>query len=252
MAGLREGDLKDTVLSKISLDEFEPKTGDSKDVIVVGYQVTEGSVGTDLYNFINAGVTEYRDVEVSPNPNPEGYYMVFVEIDRNQKAMENIIALTTDITNIAGELEWKGKTHLMDDYAPLSSEELGKHLIEDPDKYLTREQFEDQKEMEATQATNSGIIEFLQASTLDNVEIAENVITMSKGSTTAQLDIVGFGNKDIMKDIGISESALEPVDAIMRSFNGMLGTMRAVKIAEHVVIFHPEQHTVLVTRECSV
>ena len=252
MAGLREGDLKDTVLSKISSDEFEPKTGDSKDVIVIGYQVTESGVGTDLYNFINTGVTEYRDVEVSPNPNPEGYYMVFVEIDRNEKAMENIIALTTDITNISGELEWKGKTHLMDDYAPLSSEELGKHLIEDPDKYLTKEEFEDQKEMEATETTNTGIMEFLQQSTLDNADISENVLTMTKGADSAQLEIVGYGNKDIMGDLSISESALKPLDAIMRKFNSMLGEMRAVQIDENIVIFHPAQNTVLVTKQCSV
>ena len=251
MAGLREGDLNDTVLSKISLDEFEPKTGDSKDVIVIGYQVTESSVGTDLYNFINNGITEFRDVEVSPNPNSEGYYLVFVEIDRNKQAMEKIIELTNDISNIAGNLSWKAKTHLMDNFADLDSSDVSEHLIEDPDQYMTRDEFEEAQMTASVEEKNTGIMEFLQASTLDNVEIAENVITMSKGSTTAQLDIVGFGNKDIMKDIGISESALEPVDAIMRSFNGMLGTMRAVKIAEHVVIFHPEQHTVLVTKECS-
>ena len=33
---LRENDLVNTVLKNISIDEFEPKTGDSKDVMVVG------------------------------------------------------------------------------------------------------------------------------------------------------------------------------------------------------------------------
>ena len=252
MSGLREGDLKDTVLSKISIDEFEPKTGESKDVIVIGYQVTESGVGTDLYNFINSGITEYRDVEVSPNPNPEGYYMVFVEIDRNQQAMENILNLTSDITNIAGELDWKGKTHLMDDYAPLASEQFSQHLIEDPENYKTRDEYEEAQMTAATEQKNAGIMEFLQASTLDNVEIAENIITMTKGTNNAQLEIVGFGDKEIMSDLGISESALKPLDAIMRTFNSMLGEMRAIKIDENIVIFHPQQHTVLVTKECSV
>jgi hypothetical protein len=34
---LREEDLKDTVLKKISLDEFEPKTGKEEDVAVIGF-----------------------------------------------------------------------------------------------------------------------------------------------------------------------------------------------------------------------
>ena len=251
MTGLREGDLKDTVLKKISLDEFEPKTGDSKDVIVIGYQVSESSAGNDLYNFINAGATEYRDVEVSPNTNPEGYFMVFVEIDRNEQALENIITLTNDISNITGTLDWQAKTHLMDDYAPLGSNDLSIHLIEDPDQYLTKDEYEDQQMTDAVEQKNADILEFLQASSLDNVEIAENVITMRKGSTTAQQDIVDFGNQDIMHEIGIAESALETPDVIMRSFNSMLGEMRAVKIAEHVVVFHPQLNTVLVTKECS-
>ena len=87
---LHEDDLKDTVLSKISIDEFEPKTGDAKDVLVMGFYVTEDSVGHDLYKFLSGSIQEVRDLEVSPNPNEDGYYMLFVEMDRNEKAVESI------------------------------------------------------------------------------------------------------------------------------------------------------------------
>ena len=73
---LHEDDLKDTVLSKISIDEFEPKTGDAKDVLVMGFYVTEDSVGHDLYKFLSGSIQEVRDLEVSPNPNEDGYYML--------------------------------------------------------------------------------------------------------------------------------------------------------------------------------
>ena len=33
---LKEGDLKNTILKNISIDEFEPKTGEAQDVMVVG------------------------------------------------------------------------------------------------------------------------------------------------------------------------------------------------------------------------
>ena len=33
---LKEGDLKNTILKNISIDEFEPKTGEAKDVMVIG------------------------------------------------------------------------------------------------------------------------------------------------------------------------------------------------------------------------
>ena len=75
--GLREGDLKDTVLKNISIDEYEPKTGEAKDVMVFGFHVKESAVGNDLYHYISNSIAEVRDVEVSPNPNTDGYYMVF-------------------------------------------------------------------------------------------------------------------------------------------------------------------------------
>ena len=53
--GLRHGDLTDTLLHKISIDEYQPKTGDAKDVVVFAFNVMEENVGWDLYNFISSG-----------------------------------------------------------------------------------------------------------------------------------------------------------------------------------------------------
>ena len=65
---LREGDLKNTVLKRISLDEYEPKTGEDKDVMVLGFLLNDKKPGKDLYHFLNNSIVEIRDVEVSPNP----------------------------------------------------------------------------------------------------------------------------------------------------------------------------------------
>jgi len=47
---LREGDLIDTVLKKISVDEFEPKTGKEKDVAVIGFYLNSESAGQDSFS----------------------------------------------------------------------------------------------------------------------------------------------------------------------------------------------------------
>jgi len=75
---LRENDLVNTMFKEISIDEFEPKTGEAKDVLVLGFYLNEQSSGKDLYHFLNNSVEKIRDVEVSPNPNQEGKFMVFV------------------------------------------------------------------------------------------------------------------------------------------------------------------------------
>ena len=52
-----------------------------------------------------------------------------------------------------------------------------------------------------------------------------------------------------MADIGITETALSPVDNTLKKFNSMLGEMKAVKIDEYVVIFNPADKNVLVTKQ---
>lgn len=260
--GLKQGDLNDTVLSKVSIDEFEPKTGDSKDVLVLGFHVLEQNVGDDLYSFLNSSIFEIRDVEVSPNPNKSGYYMVFIEMDRNENVLENIRSIIKDVENISGKLTWKGKTHIYDSYIPVFEDEIEKYIISDPDKYMTKEEWEEKvaqeeeeeierKAEEARLDVNNQIMEFMKKSQVLGLDINENQITFKDSKNHATLEIVNFGPaKDIMEEVGISESAIGQLDSRLRLFNQMLGEMRAIPIDDYIVIFNPGQENVLVTKQC--
>ena len=63
---LKHEDLKGVVLNKISIDEFEPKTGEKENVAVFGFYVEEKAVGDDLANFLEKSTFDFRDVEVTP------------------------------------------------------------------------------------------------------------------------------------------------------------------------------------------
>ena len=255
--GLQVEDLKDTILKKVSIDEYEPKTGDSSDVLVLGFSLRESSQGQDLYNFLNSSIFEIRDVEVSPNPNPDNYYMVFVEMDRNENVLNNIRKIVTDVENVSGKLDWVGKTHLTDDFHPLYDEGISKFVITDPEKYMTKAQWEEQQaealELEtknSEETANQNILEFLKNSNLLSASINNNTLEVEDKFNEAKLAIVGFGEaKDIMTEIGINENAIGDMDSTLREFNSMLGEMRAIPISEFIVIFHPSQTNVLVTKQ---
>ena len=85
---MKHEDLVDLVIPKVSLDEFAPKTGDNKDVIVIGFYVDDLDPAKDLSNFIESGAYETLDCEASPASNEDGHYMVFVEVDRDDKVFE--------------------------------------------------------------------------------------------------------------------------------------------------------------------
>ncbi len=253
--GLQTGDLKDTILKKISIDEYEPKTGDSSDVLVLGFSLKESAHGQDLYNFLNSSIFEIRDVEVSPNPNPDNYYMVFVEMDRNEEVLENIRKIITDVENISGKLPWVGKTHLTDEFHPIFDEGISRFVITDPEKYMTKAEWEEQQaealELEnSVETANQNILEFLKSSNLLNASINNNTLEVEDKFNEAKLEVVGFGEaKDIMAEIGINESAIGDMDSTLKQFNSMLGEMKAIPIQEYIVIFHPSQTNVLITKQ---
>ena len=264
---LKEGDLKNVVLKKLSIDEFEPKTGDAKDVLVLGFQVTESNVGEDLYGFLNGAVVEVRDIEVSPNPNDEGYYMVFVEMDRKEGVVENIKTLIRDTERLAGKLAWEAKTYLNDDYLPLSEDDIYEYIITDPANYVTREEFEtqraarmeEQKRLEEEAAAEAAaldrsnqILEFLKDSNLLQAGINEGRLVLQDSRNALALEIVDFGNsKEVMSNHGIHESAIKfDFDKVLFSkLKSMLGEMAALPIDQYVVIYNPaKQDNILITK----
>jgi hypothetical protein len=262
---LRSGDLIDTVLKRVSVDEFTPKTGTPEEVSVVGFYVTENSVGQDLYRFINNGVVEVRDVEVSPNPDLDNYYMVFVEMDRTPELIEQINKLLCDIENITEQMNWQVKTYLMDDYqdwCTLKDQNQG-YIPTSPEAYVTKEVFDEglaqleqarlQEEADLQAQDNSqNILKFLENSSLLEAGITDGVLHMRGNTDVASLNIINFGEaQSVMSDLGISESAIGDSSSWEhRRFNAMLGEMKAVPISEYMVIFHPQLSEILVTQIC--
>lgn len=261
---IKNGDLADTFLSKISIDEFEPKTGDVEDVIVVGLYALEEGAAKDLYGFLNSSVYDIRDVEVSPNPNSDGYYMLFMEIDRNAEACEAIRNIIKDVENATGKLKWKASTHLTDEYYPLGSTELEQYVITDPKMYVSREEFEDQmeqeraeearvaQEAELAESNSQAVLEFLRDSSLLQAGFSDQgYLTMMGKQGVAQFEVISFGDAETaLAEAGIDKAPIVESDYNTRIFNEMLGDLNAVKISEYVVVFNTNTKQALVGKPC--
>lgn len=264
---LRRHDLVDTVLRKLSIDEFEPKTGDAKKVMVLGFYVSEQNAGTDLYHFLSGSPTETRDVDVSPNPNEDNYYMVFVELDREPGVFDHVKKLLVDTERLSGKLNWVGRTYLNDDYLPL--DQLDPYIIERPEDYVTREEFEEQQaeQAEADKAReeqervaaeegernslSNQIMEFLKPTNLLQAGLNNGQLHMQDARNVMSLEVIDFGDgKDILGKHGIEESAinLEYDRTSMQKLKGMLGELRVMPISEYVVIYNPANNKSLLTK----
>jgi hypothetical protein len=270
---LRERDLENTVLKKISIDEFEPKTGNEKDVAVVGFYVNSEEAGTDLYNFMSHSVIENRDVELSPNADEDGYYMVFVEVDRNGELLKNITSLAEEVERVAGKLNWQFKTPYLEEYA--SFDEAEKYVQQDSEDYLTAADYkaklegefnkvndvEDEEEEEGvplipkeeSAVKTEDIMEFLHNTNLLDASVNEGILTMKDARGKLDLQIVDFGyGPDVMNELGIQESAIktDPDKFLFDKLNSMLGEMKALPIDNYVVLYDPSHKDVLIAKSC--
>ena len=103
--GVKYNELKSLVSSKITVADFEPKIGNVNDVTVVAFYVKDESPANDLARFIERGVIEILDTEVSPTADENGMYLVFVEI-KNEDLMRKVFEILEDINGLADIEEW--------------------------------------------------------------------------------------------------------------------------------------------------
>jgi hypothetical protein len=97
---LRPNDLEGLVRKEISIDEYQSKLGEDRSVVVVAIPVKEESAAHDLGDFIERGPFSIWDVDVSPAPDADGYYYVFIEIERSHSMWRSIASIFEHIERV--------------------------------------------------------------------------------------------------------------------------------------------------------
>ena len=103
--GVKYNELKSLVKSQVTIADFEPKVGTTDDVTVITFYVNDEKPADDLARFIERGVNEILDTEVSPTADENGMYLVFVEI-KNEDLMRKVFEILEDITGLVDIKEW--------------------------------------------------------------------------------------------------------------------------------------------------
>lgn len=246
---LNHQDLKDVLLPKISFDEFEPKTGEKENVAVVGFYVTEQKAGDDLAKFLSKSHFDIRDVEVTPNPNQDNYHMVFIEMDRQQGLLRSIKEVVSDLYNLIGDAAWSVKPLLSEEELDLTSDKLQSYIIENPEDYVTKEEFEEGK----TRDFEESVINFFEESNALQVTFQGNKLNLKDYRYDTTLEFVNIGEGKLpLEESGLSELALDTdFDThLMSRLNSMKGNLSIVPINKHIVFHNPETDRVLVAKPC--
>ena len=135
--GLEAGDLKRLIHPELHVDEFKSKLGDDQDVVVVSFKVDSKEPANDLVAFVEKGYDWVLDADVSSGEMEDGSYIVFVELDRNEKVADNILELINDITNLTEQQieDWRVRYYKSHKETQLSLEALHDLIPDSPEAY---------------------------------------------------------------------------------------------------------------------
>lgn len=145
---LSADDLKWMVSEIVYIDMHRTKLGADKDYIVMSLAVMDRNPAHDLASFIESGVHDFEDVEVSPATDEKGRYLVYTELKRDGKAFKTIMDILNDTNRLSGIDEWRFKTMGMGADQPLTAETFAATVITDPTEYELKHPVEPETEAE--------------------------------------------------------------------------------------------------------
>jgi hypothetical protein len=227
--GLRANDLEDLVLPLLSVDEFESKIDD--DAIVFGFYVSEQDAAEDLNRFLQKSAADLIDTDVSPAPDSQGFFMVFVEMTRTDKTAAAMADILADVDEIAGTSDWNMNVRGQSDLVAFSEKNLLKIL----------------KSGQRSQRDN--IYDFFQPSTLSKVVVEGRTVAIQASHSRVPnyvFDLIFFGRaSDSLKLMEMLEKPVKLAEsdvAQCNRYSRVIGPGFFVDVVEDQIVISAE-HT---------
>lgn len=238
---LKHGDLKGTIEPRISIDEFEPKSGTEAELIVVGFYALDEGPASDLDEFIEKSPYDIIDVDVSPNPDQEGKYMVFAEFKRNPSFFKMLGDIIRDIENLTGKQKWVATTRGLDYDAPLDDEAIISAVIVDPVEFTEYEAAGTPEDEAGTSNDEVQVEEFFAKAYGSKAKLNEGQLELSGKTGMLCLEFIDMG--DASKLIEKHNLTAKPVSYLSQSYQyrmlcSMLGEGWEITNLTDVAVIH--------------
>lgn len=135
--GLESGDLKRLIHPELHVDEFKSKLGDDSDVIVLSFKVDSKEPANDLVSFAEKGYDWVLDADVSSGEMDDGDYIVFIELERSEESVKNILDFMEDLMNLTKQKlsDWRVRYYKSHKEKQLSKESLNELIPMTPEAY---------------------------------------------------------------------------------------------------------------------
>jgi hypothetical protein len=218
----------------ISIDEYMPKVGHEFKIIVVGFHVLEESAAEDIRAFVERGTAVLQDIEVSPNPNPDGKWLVFVELLRDNEFWAKMEYITSEIERLVGHsVDWMVSTYKQKSL--LTMEEAMDVIPLKPSGYALQ-RMNKKNIKEDTKTIEQYLNEFLADSTINNYNIYRNILTFEGHSSSLCFKVIDYGKEaPLMEKVDLLGVDLDFVPREARVLDKWLGQSYTVMVERNLV-----------------
>lgn len=248
--GLKELDLQDLILPLVSVDEYESKI--DEEAIVVAFFVQDSDPAQDLNRFIQKSAISLLDTDVSPAPNEDGYFLVFVEFLREPGFIRKLMEIIETLEGLTGlkQEQWKFKPYGYEEVFELTEKKLDVMInVENIDYYGDLDDFaetdpDEAEEEQEDDFTESRLAEFFRNSIMETFELREGRLEMGRVGRELSVGFVSYSDHadQLMAVEGLSESAIrmdEEARRGMRTIQFYLGEAYQVIPMRDVFVINP-------------
>lgn len=129
------GDLHDLVEDIFEIDSYKSKMGDDANIITLAFSVKNKDAANDLNEFIEKGYGFVLDSDVTAGEQSDGTYKVFVEIERNRHAHDNIVEIIDGVGKLSALENFKFRYYKNFRSQDMTLENITNSVPTDPDAY---------------------------------------------------------------------------------------------------------------------
>lgn len=173
---LKRFELKDTISPDVGVDNYKSKMGKDREVVVISFSCITEKAASGVSNFVEKSFIDVLDTEVSPNPDVTNRYIVFIELKRDNKFVNNFCELIKDIENVSDDVDWNIRVG------------RNKSTFKKDDKKL--------KYALDKLVSMYDINEFMESCVANKYEVKDNNLTLTEMRTQMSFNIVEVGDSD--------------------------------------------------------
>ncbi len=167
---LNKHDLKYCVDHIFEVDSYQSKMGTDDKIVVLSFRVKPIQAAEDLVNFIEKGYEFVLDADKTSGEQPDGYYRVFVEMERSRHVGKQITEILDGIKKLADVNEFKFRYYKNFRSQPADQNTLETIVPKDGNEYSIRK----------NETAMENYKNFFANSYVDDVIMEDNHIVFSK------------------------------------------------------------------------